>query len=361
MSQAAYSDLKPLWHIEKIQSLRDGKRIVPSQVQLIISDLCNQDCSFCSYRMSNGFSSEQFVQRLPGGKINRNPNRMIPYEKAIEILGDCAEAGVKAIQFTGGGEPTAHPRHLDIFKRALDLGMEAGLVTNGLVLRESWKDVLPRFSWIRVSLDAGDRESYASIRRAKASDFAKVLGNIKEIAATCPKALVGVGYTVTPENYNGISAGIASAFWSGASYVRISAMFSTEGISPFTEIYPIIKDQIARAKNKWENESFKVVDLFGDRIHDLEQHAPDYEFCGYQQFNVYVGGNLKVYRCCTTAYTLHGEVGDLSKTRFLDWLRTSDAEYTGFNARSCRTCQFNGKNRAINYAVGREPLHVHFV
>ena len=42
-----YSTLKAAYHIEKISRLRDGLQIVPSHVQLIISDLCNQNCHFC--------------------------------------------------------------------------------------------------------------------------------------------------------------------------------------------------------------------------------------------------------------------------------------------------------------------------
>src|SRR6185436_2555124 len=47
MSGGAYSDLKAAWHLDKIAALRSGKQIVPAQVQLILSDLCNQDCHFC--------------------------------------------------------------------------------------------------------------------------------------------------------------------------------------------------------------------------------------------------------------------------------------------------------------------------
>src|SRR6185436_8088075 len=116
---AAYSDLKALWHLPEMSALKEGRRFVPPHVQLILSDLCNQDCSFCAYRMSGGFSSEQFAG--PAGE--KNPNRKIPTDKAIEILNDCAALGVKAVQFTGGGEPTVHPEHMKLFNHALGLGL----------------------------------------------------------------------------------------------------------------------------------------------------------------------------------------------------------------------------------------------
>ena len=41
---SAYSDLKAAWHLDKIEAMRKGHQVVPAQVQLILSDLCNQDC-----------------------------------------------------------------------------------------------------------------------------------------------------------------------------------------------------------------------------------------------------------------------------------------------------------------------------
>lgn len=360
---SAYSDLKAAWHSDRIEQIRETGLICPTHVQLILSDLCNQDCHFCSYRMSNGFSSEQFVIHGEDGSINHNPNRMIPFEKAQEILLDLSKAGVRAVQFTGGGEPTVHPHHLELFRMCLDLGMEAALVTNGIILRKGWETVLPKMSWIRVSVDAGSPEVYGRVRNVPAAMFEKALSNMKEVghAIKGTPCLFGAGYVVTAENWRDIQRGVALLRDTGVAYVRMSAMFSREFDHYYEGIDAEIRKEIQRAKDL-ETDSFKVVDLYSDRISDMEQHAPDYDFCGYQQFNVYIGGNLKVYRCCNTAYTLHGEVGDLSKQTFADWLKSQQRRdsYLNFNARSCEVCQFNNKNRVINYMVG-QPTHVNFV
>lgn len=353
---AAYSDLKALYHTGAIEKLRAGERFVPPHVQLILSDLCNQDCSFCAYRMSNGFSSENF-----GENGNRNPNRKIPTAKAFEILTDCAELGVKAIQFTGGGEPTVHPDHMQIFAHALNLGLKCALVTNGTRLADNWENILPSFDWIRVSLDAGTPETYAKIRGSREAMFGKVLSNTAKLAAQCPNTVVGLGFVVTPDNWREIVEAVRAASHTGASYIRLSAMFSKQFSAPFSGIYYQIKDEISKARLFYGQNGFEVVDLFGDRLSDLEQHAPDYPICGYQHFNVYVGGDLKVYRCCNTAYTDHGNVGSLKNQSFREWFTNSNDDYFGFDARSCSVCQFNNKNRAINYVVGPEPLHVEFV
>ncbi len=362
MSQAAYSDLKAAWHLGDIADMRAGHQIVPRQVQLILSDLCNQDCHFCSYRMSNGLSSEQF----PDEKGNRNPNRMIPKAKAKEILADCAAMGVGAIQFTGGGEPTVHPDHLELFAYAQELGMETGLVTNGVLLRKGWEAVLPKMAWIRVSIDASEAAEYARVRRVAPAMYERALGNLAcisgETASQGTPTVLGAGYVITRENWGDLPLGVKRIKDAGAHYVRLSAMFSKDGDAYYEGIHDEIKAEIRAAKTL-ESDSFKVVDLFGDRISDLKQHAPDYDFCGYQQFNCYIGANLKVYRCCTTAYTAHGEVGDLSHQTFSGWF-DSEAKrkaYADFNARSCNVCQFNNKNRTISYMVDPAPVHAQFV
>jgi sulfatase maturation enzyme AslB (radical SAM superfamily) len=360
MSSNAYSDLKAAWHLDKISEMRDGIQIVPAQVQLILSDLCNQDCHFCAYRMTGGFSSEQF-----GEGDNRNPNRKIPTNKAMEILDDCSALGVKAIQFTGGGEPTVHPDHLDIFSYAQNYGMDTSLVTNGVLFRPGWESILPKMKWVRVSIDAGSPEEYSRVRNVKPEFYEKALANITSLAVEIERqgtdCLLGVGYVLTRENWSDAYEGCLRIRETGAANVRLSAMFSTEGAVYYQGVYEQIKEEIERIRTL-SVPGFDVIDLFGERINDLVQHSPDYDFCGYQQFNMYIGGNLRVYRCCTTAYTAHGEVGDLTNQSLASWFYSQKKKeaYDGFCARGCQTCQFNGKNRVINYAIGK-PQHVNFV
>jgi len=364
LSQLAYSNFKAAWHLDDIRSMRNGEQIVPHQVQLIISDLCNHDCSFCAYR--RGVSSEEFGEDTGKG-FTMNPNRKIPTVKCMEILKDCATLGVRAIQFTGGGEPTVHPDHLTIFGIAQQFGMQTSLVTNGYLLRDGWRDILPKMAWIRVSVDAGTPETYAKIRKVPPDAMSRVLSNMRSISDCLyehgSSCLFGAGFVVTPENWHEIVAGVKAIKETGVSYVRLSAAFSKDGSGPYKDRYEEIRHDIGRARAAFEDENFRVVDLFGERVSDLDQGAPDYEFCGYQQFNCYIGGNLRVYRCCTTSYTHHGEVGDLRDKTFADWFHSAAKRqaYSDFDARTCNLCQFNVKNRVIRYLTDKKPLHVDFV
>lgn len=349
MTEGVYSSFKPAWHLDRIATLRAGRDIVPTHIHLVLSDLCNQDCHFCSYRMTGGFASENFADE----QGNKNPARFIPTEKAIEILDDCAELGVKAIEFTGGGEPTVHADHVRIMQHAQALGLQTGLVTNGVRLKDH--DVFRNLDWLRISLDAGSPETYETIRASKA--WPKVMLNLS-MAGTFEKPYYGVGFVVTRENYAEIVEATKIAKDAGADYIRLSAMFSVEGSGHYDGILTAIRAARMVAK-ELESETFKVVDLFGDRIDDLDQGQPDYSFCGEQQFVLYIGGDQKVYTCCTNAYTTHGEIGDLKKQRFASWL-LSHRRYD-FDARKCHHCQFNAKNRLIEFLIDKAPQHVDFV
>ena len=140
-------------------------------------------------------------------------------------------------------------------------------------------------------------------------------------------------------------------------------MFSEEGSGYYgTELAEQIKDSLAIAKHEVEDATFKIVDVFTHRLGDLDQGSPVHSNCGYQRFTVYIGGDQKVYRCCTTSYTTHGEIGDLSDMSFSEWWeRYSDGQYDGFDAKSCQHCQFHAQNHTINYLLEANPTHVNFV
>jgi MoaA/NifB/PqqE/SkfB family radical SAM enzyme len=342
-----YSQAKPLFWLDRLAGMRAGVVPPPVHVQLVLSDLCNQDCGFCAYRMSAGLSNELF----PDG-ARKNPNRMIPTPKAEEIIDDCAELGVKAIQFTGGGEPTVHPDHLALFARAQAHGIKTALVTNSINLDTSHPAVRA-MEWIRVSVDAGTAKTYARTRRVAERHWPSVWLKVADLAEHCA-GTVSVGFVVTTENYHELGSLAENARLAGVANVRVGAVFSGVGVGYYGGHLPAIRDALAAARAEFGE---LIVDLFDRRIDDLQAGSPTAEACGYQYLTTYIGGDLGVYRCCNTAYTRAGKVADLHDVRFAH-LFGREAE--PFDARSCRFCQFRGQNMAIA-ATQRAPTHAEFV
>jgi MoaA/NifB/PqqE/SkfB family radical SAM enzyme len=335
-------------------------------VQLILSDLCNHDCVFCAYRISEGFSSEQFGEDTGKG-FTMNPNRRISTAKALEIVQDLAAVGVPAVQFTGGGEPTVHPDHLSIFRSALDQGLEVALVSNGSKLASGWQEVLPRMSWIRISIDAGSAATYSVVRRVPKTAFGKTLKNLETLAREIKwqqsNCALGCSFIVTNENYQEIVEAAQIVKEAGAKHLRIAACYTTKGTEYYRLPLERYQEEIARAQACHQDPTFEVVNMFASRAEDLLAQSPDFSRCGYQQLNVYIAGNLRIYRCCTTSYTPHGEVGDLRARSFKDWLLSADSLrlYQEFDAHTCRSCPFAEKNRVINYMLDDRPTHINFV
>lgn len=361
-----YSALKVIHHPDRLDVLRDGGQPAPVQVQLVISDLCNQSCGFCAYRWEGYTSNELFKVIRPDGTANHNPNRMIPFEKIAEILDDCRDMGVKAVQVTGGGEPTVHPRHADVFRAVLDRGLDLALVTNGIAFREETFESLTRAKWVRVSIDAGNAATYAATRRVHPWQFNRVRDNVYRLAKLRDheqsSMVLGVGFVVTRDNWREVVDAATLARDLGADNIRISAVFQPDDEDYFTDFYSQASD-LCREAESLSGPGFRVFNNFGDRIGDLCQHEPDYSFCGYQHFSTYVGADLNVYRCCVQAYNPRGLVGSIKDRRFRDlWESEAKREdYRTFDARGCERCMFNGKNRTIGYALAKEPAHVNFV
>jgi MoaA/NifB/PqqE/SkfB family radical SAM enzyme len=293
---------------------------------------------------------------------------MIPYEKCIEILDDCHKMGVKALQFTGGGEPTVHPQHRELFQYTLDKGLDLALVTNGTIMKPGVPEILAQGKWVRFSIDAGNAKTYASIREVPETYFQRTLDNIKKVCEARAKLtksdlVIGVGFVVTKENWKEIYEAVSIFSKLGVDNVRISAVFSPEDFDYHKEYWEEAKELIKNAKKDFETEDFQVFNLFGDRISDLQQHRPDYDFCAYMHLNTYIGGDLKVYTCCNNAYNDVGDMGSLKDQRFIDyWMSEVKKEkYGKFKASNCERCMFNNKNRFLNYMIQSNPVHVNYI
>jgi MoaA/NifB/PqqE/SkfB family radical SAM enzyme len=359
-----YAADKAVLHMDRLLKIHSGEQPAPVHLHFIISDLCNQDCSFCAYRIEN--YTESFSVIEADGTRNHNPNRMIPFDKAVEILEDFEGMGGKAVQFTGGGEPTVHPQCAQIMQRALDLGLDVALVTNGVRLPL----VLPQLmsaKWTRISIDAAHQETYCAVRHVPSGHWDKVLANVRSLVAARLDATrpltIGIGFVVTKENWGEVVDGARLARDLGADNMRISAMFQPDDDHYFAEFHDEAVALCAEAETISGN-GFTVINNFGTRLSDLELHSPDYKRCGYQNFTTYIGGDMNLYRCCVLSYTERGAIGSLKSQRFRDlWeSQSKHDDFARFDARSCPRCQFNDKNRAINHLINTLPVtHGNFV
>ena len=334
-----YSTLKAFRFQDRLAGIESGTARAPVHVQIILSDLCNQACHFCAYRDPSYTSSQLF--HIDG---DYNPKRYLPFDKLIEVLDDCKAMGVRAIQYTGGGEPTVYPRFQDAVDAATDRGLQWALVTNGVLSKG--RD-FSTAAWIRVSLDAATPATYSRIRRVPEDHFHKACQTIRRYGC-------GVGFVVTPENWGEIVEATALARSLGASNIRIGAQFSSEDESLF-DGFRSQASALAREAESLSEPGFEVVNRFDEKLAELEDGNPDYDRCRYQYFTTYIGADQNLYRCCVYAYNPHGFIGSIKERRFRDVWPEAHASFASFSARACERCQFQSINRSINDVLSHDP------
>ncbi|HOK41854.1 MAG TPA: radical SAM protein [bacterium] len=153
--------------------------LYPISVELSLTNECNQKCIWCSdYELRN---------RLPG---------TLKKEVIFNLVDDLKIGGTKGITIEGGGEPTLHPDFIEIINYIYDKGLGVGLITNGVIL--NYEDILHKFDWIRISLDAANSNEYKKLKGT--NNFDTVINNIKKIAQKTN--VCGIGYIITQDNIN---------------------------------------------------------------------------------------------------------------------------------------------------------------
>lgn len=332
-------DWKLVHRPDVLKALKQGHP-PPIAVQFSISDLCNQDCGYCQYRMSGYPSNHSFKDE----QDNRNPKRQLETQFVLDIFQDLKDLGTEAIEFSAGGEPTIHPDFARIVSDARSKGFDVGVITNAMKLSDEALEALKGISWVRVSIDAAKAETYSKIRGIGKAAFQHVLSNLEKLK---PQVL-GINFLITKENYLEIEAA-KKLFSDKAHYIRFSNVRTVEKNYYSIEMLQAIRSQLS--PEQWE--------YFWDRFQD-QARKPHYSMCQQQRILPFVGGDAKLYRCCEYAYNPHGLLGDLQTQSFKElWLQLHDS-FLAFDAKSCGSCPYNAKNKFINYALS-EIQHKKFL
>jgi radical SAM protein with 4Fe4S-binding SPASM domain len=283
--------------------------------------------------------------------------------------------GVKGIQFTGGGEPTIHKDFVFFMRTAQEMGFDTALVTNGsMLVKEEIREVALNTVWTRISIDAAHSRHYMEERGVKRQAWENMLEGARNLCQEAQNVenppLIGAGFVVHPRNYTQIHDAVRLYYDVGFHNVRLGLMFNSEEEAPYKNIWPVIRSLCEDAVSEYDGKgdrNFRVLDRTQQRYNEFaqqEEGAIDYEFCGFQNFTCYIGGDLNVYRCCMWAYHPHGLVGSIKDQTFKELWDSKEKKdnYANFNAKSCGKCQFNKINKVIEGILNPAPeQHASFI
>jgi len=306
---SVYSNLKVFHFHGKLDALSRGEVTPPIHIRLKPTNRCNQRCIYCCFRNQDLFLSELLKE-----------SDEIPREKMSEIVADLIRMGVKAVTFSGGGEPLVYPHIIETIEGLRAGGIKVAMLTHASLLSGRAAALLAReASWVRVSMDAADAESYAQIRQVSRKEFDRVCANIVAFARSKHSSCqLGVNFVVGRENYGDVFSFLSLMKSLGVDHVkvheRVVSVRKEENKEYHEPLFPTVKEQLGRAKAELIGDGFGIIDNFSDLWED--EHGKDYRACPFIQCLTIIAADLNVYTCQDKAYTSSGKLGSLREQSF---------------------------------------------
>tara|TARA_Y100000817_G_scaffold280713_1_gene244887 strand:- start:1108 stop:2310 length:1203 start_codon:yes stop_codon:yes gene_type:complete len=293
----------------------------PVLVEVDPSNTCNHACHFCisSYiHLPESKNLETFDRSVMGRDV---------------LMGACkdfVDMGVRAVNWTGGGEPTIN-RHI---KEAISylgenkIGM--GMFTNGTLL-DKWDlfdTIVDNMTWVRFSIDSGTKETYDSVRRPRSNTgWDKMMANLKKLIETNnskgKKIDIGVGFVITPDTYKEIPDYANSFKDIGLDYCQFKPEIVNrereEGRQRSVdfwnnEVEPLLNEAKEILGDLFQVNGYKLTDL----AKDPELLGRKYKKCLGSQLQPCLGADGHVYVCPNQRGYKKYSYGSLHESSFKD-------------------------------------------
>ena len=240
-----FNSMKALVHVKYWESIVDG--VIPPPIMVSIDPMafCNFNCSFCN---ATSIMKEK-------EKFNK--------EIIDSIVKTLRAWGTKVVCVGGGGESTLHKLFPYLLDQLRDNEIDVGVVTNGFMIDKLHEPLL-RTKWVGVSIDAGIKETYSSVKGVKLETFEKVLDNMREFSLIKDRTTLSYKYLIHPTNFNEIYQAVSLAKEIGCDYIHLRP-----GGDPWFELdrnefgfsldmVDEARSQIVRAREDFEDEGFRV-------------------------------------------------------------------------------------------------------
>ncbi|MCK9376430.1 MAG: radical SAM protein [Syntrophobacterales bacterium] len=312
-------------HPAKMQALLDSQaegvdRTYPISVELSLTNRCNLKCIWCSdadLRYRQGINSDLDDKTL------------------FALFDDLKEGGTGGVVLEGGGEPTLHRHFRPVVEKLSEVGLGAGLITNGLTPLPA--DVLKAMQWVRISLDASTPEEFQALKGY--DGFEKVLHHIYQFAASCP--MVGVGYVVTNRNLYDLETLVLRLRRYGVSYIQFRPVVDCPDLASGHQDLVYLK--------RYQTASFSV---FVDGMHENAVAGNDGLPCRAHSLTTVISGDGSVFLC--GRLNIHPwlrPLGNIREQSFRDiWLgserrrqalQVGDSRFCETHCPTCRLAKFN--------------------
>ncbi len=322
---------------------RNTHAILPAQVDIDLTNICNQDCFYCN---SANHRAAQPVQK-----------RSTDYIQLLDKLATWrahtpnSYGTLHSITYPGGGEPTLLPNYEQVLEHTIDLGFLTSLTTNGTRLDRMIENMpvkkIRKLQWIGVDIDAGTESKYEQIRRSipVQSLFGQVLSNVTELV----KMGARVDLKALINQYNNDAESLEELFILtkkvGARLLYLRPTILDGRAFVFDELLPIIDELGTKYSVQVKLNFSKSEPRTYTRCHQM------------YQFPVF-SADGKIYTCCDNKGNSRFALGDWDIGDFRNlWLSDRHHSiYNSVNTAFCPHCRPNDQNNKIQSVINDPAL-----
>jgi len=284
----------------------------PLSLQVALTERCNLRCSFCSV-------------------VNRKRKYEWDINELISATTKFKKLGIKTVEITGGGEPTVYPDFEWYVEFCHDLGLEVGLITNGLLLHKISSDVLNRLRWLRISMNCLDYVNNIEIPKIRGT--------------------LGFSYVFGPDSsFKNLLLVKSLAIEHKAAYVRVVPnCLSTE---------EELKEQHKKLSD--------FVEQLGHPVFYQQKEYGKSKICRWCLYKPFLYCDELVYPCSSIAINPDADKAFESSYAICHWKDVEEKMYkadpdTLIDTSKCNRCVFQEQNDLIQSLVEPLILHPNFI
>ena len=347
-----FNSNKVLVHHEAMAAIAAGRHSFPVTVSIDPSSACNQRCVWCSGR----------------GYVNKDPNSL-HIDVLMRLPDDCMEMNVKGVWFTGGGEPYMNPNLSDAIVKFRGMGIKVGVVTNAAMMDDrDCQIAATQCEFIRVSFDAGMRETYSALHGS--DDFERALDRLNMIGfykhnygkAKSYDAQVGMSYLVHPLNYLELERACFNAYEAGADYIQFKPVVMGQDWLSDPRLNDYIMFELEMLQKKFDKKNFRVLSNFKRFRHAKKGYKRLYKEClGHGLIAVVMAtGQLNI--CCQHRMNPDYAFGNLKKNSLAEIWQNYERVMVAknINLKNCPTCKYESYNQML-WTMKYPPIHTEFL